>query len=475
MKHKEKPKRSIARQLRNMLLCVFAPLISMLIVSVAVSGAINLHFEEITLSVTEAAEFGNGFKDNMNSRAYAYVINPGAHNLPVAELRSAREITGRLFDATKDYTGRAKLNKINNLLGSLEADIYKLGELTTYDGRMGTLESGIYPTTGAIESTIYEYIYTETSYMAKMQSVYSVRINRLIVSMIVISVILIVCLMIYAMRCSRNITDPISSLCGDVKRIGGGDFSVRTADVQSLEISMLSDGIEMMERRILSLMERVKEEQASLYAKELQLLQAQINPHFLYNTLDTIVWLAEAKKTSEVVDMVKSLSTFFRTTLSKGCDIVTVRDVIEHVKSYLEIQQVRYSDVMSYSIDIDESLYGCAVPKLTLQPLVENALYHGIKNKRGGGHIGISGRIDGELLILTVSDTGAGMTPERLDELRASLDDVQSVGFGVKNVSERIKLYFGREYGLEFESVDGGGTTVDVVLPKQKYSTTIEK
>ncbi|KPV47456.1 histidine kinase, partial [Kouleothrix aurantiaca] len=192
------------------------------------------------------------------------------------------------------------------------------------------------------------------------------------------------------------------------------------------------------------------EEHENLKKAELRALQAQINPHFLYNTLDTIIWMAEARRMDQVVELVRVLSRFFRITLSKGKDWITMRDEIEHVESYLAIQKMRYRDILDYRIDIPADMRDGQMLKLTLQPLVENALYHGIKNKRSGGTITVRGsRLPGDLLQIQVEDNGAGITPERLDEIRALLASdtgdtvVGEGGYGISNVKQRIKLYYG--------------------------------
>ena len=196
-------------------------------------------------------------------------------------------------------------------------------------------------------------------------------------------------------------------------------------------------------------------------------LQNQINPHFLYNTMDTIIWLIEAEKTEEAVEMVSNLSAFFRHSLSRGQDVITLREE-EHVCSYLQIQQVRYKDIMRYTVNIAPELKDVLIPKLTLQPLVENALYHGIKQKRGLGHIYVMGRGEGEDILLQVTDDGVGMSPERLEELRSALERGERVGFGLSTVHERMRLFFGAPYGLSISSQPGVGTTVSVRIPRRK-------
>ena len=213
----------------------------------------------------------------------------------------------------------------------------------------------------------------------------------------------------------------------------------------------------------------MKTEQIRLRKAEFELLQSQINPHFLYNTLDAIVWLAEAGEQKKVVSMVGSLSDFFRISLNQGQDILDVKEELQHVRSYLEIQQMRYQDILQYEICVPEELNHCQIPKITLQPLVENALYHGIKNKRGKGMIRIEGELDGEDCILLITDNGKGMTPERLEQVRKGIRNrkVRETDiYGLYNVNERIRLNFGENYGITITSTYGEGTCVTVRLPQ---------
>ena len=281
-----------------------------------------------------------------------------------------------------------------------------------------------------------------------------------------VSVIAIFIAVYMTAKANRSVTVPIRELCDMTEKVAGGDFSVRTKEVESDEIAVLSRSFNDMTKQIGWLVEDIKRQQENLHMTETRLLQAQINPHFLYNTLDAIVWLAEAHKTEEVVHMVTALSSFFRTTLSKGKDFITVQEEKSHIQSYLEIQQFRYQDILDYEIDIEEELYEFVLPKLTLQPLVENALYHGIKNKRGKGMIRIRGKKSGDDMIFKVTDDGKGMTEEELRELKENVQRVKQDNninsFGLTNVNQRIRHYYGSGYGLEFESRQNEGTEVTV-------------
>lgn len=215
-----------------------------------------------------------------------------------------------------------------------------------------------------------------------------------------------------------------------------------------------------------SLMEQNVEEQRQKRKSELKALQAQINPHFLYNTLDSIIWMAEWGKTNEVVLMTSSLAKLLRQSISNQNELVRVEEEVEYTRSYLTIQKMRYKDKLEYEILVDQEVQGKKIPKLVLQPLVENAIYHGIKYKEGKGVVCIEGFKAGTHMVLKVTDDGNGMTKEQLSKIFEKREtDTRRNGVGVLNVHERIQLYYGKEYGLKFSSEEGLGTTVEVYVP----------
>lgn len=233
---------------------------------------------------------------------------------------------------------------------------------------------------------------------------------------------------------------------------------------------MLSEQYDQMIIRIDELITHIREEQERQRKTELKLLQSQLNPHFLYNTLDTIVWLAEGKRHREVVEMITALSSFLRIGLNKGNDFISIKEEAEHVRSYLQIQHFRYEDIMDYELDFDEEIKSYTTLKLTLQPIVENALYHGIKNKREKGFLKIKGWEKNNTIYMQVKDNGIGMKTEELRKMqrlvRMGGDEIDArEGFGIANVAERIRLNYGAEYGLTIESEYGVGTLVTVKIP----------
>ena len=222
-----------------------------------------------------------------------------------------------------------------------------------------------------------------------------------------------------------------------------------------------------MTKEIGELVQEIKKEQSNLRLTEMKLLQEQITPHFLYNTLDTIIWLAEENKTKDVVSMVTALSDFFRTGLNEGRDIIQIKDEVEHIDSYLQIQGVRYQDILEYEIDIDDNIKDYQIPKLTLQPLVENALYHGIKNKRGGGKIIVEGKLVEDDIVIRVIDNGKGMTQEKCNEVVNNLmnrDIEKNKGYGLSNVYKRIKYYYGEDSRMDIISSEEKGTEVAISI-----------
>ena len=264
---------------------------------------------------------------------------------------------------------------------------------------------------------------------------------------------------------SRSLMNPIEKLLKMSNRISEGDFSSRTELSASAEFNNLASGMNKMSEKIELLLEQSIEEQKQLQIMEQKILQEQIKPHFLYNTLDAIIWAAEADKMTDVITLVASLSTFFRISLSHGIDYIPVHDEIEHVRNYLVIQQIRYSDVLTYEINVDKDIRDKKILKLLLQPLVENSLYHGIKNTRERGKITVSVSKEGEKLRFTVADNGIGMTEEMLEELMNDINHGKGEkGYGLYNVNRRLKLFYGLTEGIEISSQYRKGTEVSFAV-----------
>ncbi|MDO5422369.1 MAG: sensor histidine kinase [Eubacteriales bacterium] len=456
-------------RLRKLVLFFFVPVLVMVLATFLLLISYVSKYSEVLHNVTTASEFNQDFKDDIDLKMYYYVVQSHySEGLPVEEVQSAQELARSLLETTTDKESWKAINGVLNLCLNLEEKIYQIEETDNYDDRVLQLENNIYILTKLIQEYMYNYLYYEAARLDDLQT--EMQKNLYVeVSLIVVLMVLLMVGMIYrSLKFGRSITKPISDLCQRVQAIGNGDLTARMpVQAQEYEIQTLNDGVENMVGRLNQLIEQNRQEQISLRNAELALLQAQISPHFLYNTLDAIVWLIEMEKNEQAVEMVTSLSSFFRTSLSNGRDVITLREEEQHVRSYLEIQHVRYRDILAYQIYIAPEFGQYEIPKLTLQPLVENALYHGIKQKRGEGHIFIAGSEKDGDIFLSVEDDGAGMTPERLEQVRESIAHGHQVGFGLTTVHERLELLFGAPYGLTVDSRVGVGTRVCVRIPKR--------
>lgn len=466
---KRNAKITMQNKLWKMILIVALPLVIVIIAIAFIAIWYALQYHAILNNVTMASDFNQNFKDDIDLKMYYYVIDSQySEGLPIKEVKFAETIARDLIDTTTENDSLRAISSVLNLCRNLEEKIRLIAETDEYDSRMDQLENNIYILTDLIQKYMYIYLYYEAAHLSSLQTTMLTNMIVLVSIVVVLSLILLYFLLNYSKKLSHRIVDPIDKICRRLKDIGKGSLLVCEpvqADVE--EVQLLSDGIERMVGRLKLQIDKNAEQEKQRRRTELALLQAQINPHFLYNTLDTIIWLIESGKIEEAVKMVTSLSNFFRFSLSRGKNVITLAEEEQHIRSYLEIQQMRYRDLMEYEIDISDQLKNYILPKLTLQPLVENALYHGIKTKRRKGLISVSGRLQNDNLILEVADDGIGMSKERLNAVRISLENGKPEGFGLRTVHQRIQILFGAEYGLTVESEPNAGTRVIVMLPMQ--------
>jgi two-component system sensor histidine kinase YesM len=392
---------------------------------------ISERYNEMLNSVVVASEFSLDFKDDFDYETYLLIVGNVKYensNIPTL-LSEAGTVVEGLKEITDDSANKKRLSSAEKYLTNLGNYIDRINSNLEYGDRyeknMLIWENDVQIVTALFKETINEYIYYENKQIQREQA-----INRqLYLNTVKITVgifgFIIVAIIVVSIVGPLWITKPIK--------------------------------------------EQVTKEQKLLRKAEFDLLQAQINPHFLYNTLDAIVWSAEAGNQKQVVNMVGCLSDFFRLSLNNGREIVSIGDELSHVRSYLAIQQIRYQDILKYEVEVPKELFKYEIPKITIQPIIENAIYHGIKNKRGGGKITVTGEESGDNLIISISDDGIGMDPDKLLEVKNALTGNSTkteAVYGLYNVNERIKLNFGEEYGLTVESVFDSGTTVTIKLPK---------
>ncbi len=292
-------------------------------------------------------------------------------------------------------------------------------------------------------------------------------IGNYILYLLVFGVLFVMSISAFA---SAKISQPIKKLEKSMKMVEQGKFDINIDIKGETEVAQLSKAFKLMVARIKQLMSQIVLEQEAKRISELNALQAQINPHFLYNTLDSVVWMAENGKSDDVITMTVALARLFRISISRGRNIISVRQELEHAKNYLVIQSIRYKNKFKYEIKAQEEALKCSTIKLILQPIIENSIYHGIEYMPDQGFIKISVSIKDGKLLYVISDNGLGMDKQTLDSLLSgNVKSKNGSGVGVKNVHERIQLYYGKEYGLQIESELEVGTTVYIWLPLNRY------
>lgn len=472
---------SLNKRINILLAVCFVPLTIVAVYLLSLVLRFSDRYDAIVANITQANVYNISFKEDVDYTMYVIVANSERASelvdteLPDRLITQARGAFQELLEkADGDYT-KGQLSRMLKSLDTLEgivAEIKQDAQISgMYDKNMERLDLDIRILTQLIQEQIQEYIYHEATNLEALREGVRADVARAVQISIVICAAVLAGALLLGRKITRHLTSGIQQLRTVTRKAGRGDFTVRAKLEESdEELAELGEGFNQMVERIGNLVEDIRVEQLNLRATEQKLLQAQINPHFLYNTLDTIVWLAEANQTEQVVMMVTALSDFFRTTLSKGRDYITVQEEESHIRSYLKIQQFRYQDILDYEIDIPEEMYRYQILKLTLQPLVENALYHGIKNKRGKGRIRVTGCLESGRLVFLVQDNGQGMTQERLAQVQREMsknqaDSKDPSGFGLFNVVQRIKLNYGAQYGIWISSIFMEGTEVRVEIP----------
>ena len=421
-----------------------------------------------------ASEFSLDFKKDFDYEIYLVIV--GNKTLKESDvdpmLRHAKNVVKGLENITESQDNRDRLQDIRKYLDSLQVYVARIDENMAegnlYEENMEIWENDVQIVTTLVRDEISQYTYYEIQGIQKSKDDYQKFYTWMLRFCLIALVGVVVAVGIMSYLIPLSITRPFKELSQVTDEIAKGNLSVHANVNTGVEATALSNSMNTMIDKINELLEQVTTEQIRLRKAEFELLQAQINPHFLYNTLDAIIWLAEAGEQKRVVGMVRNLSDFFRTSLNQGKDINSIKEEMLHVKSYLEIQHVRYQDILSYDIEVPEALYIYSIPKITIQPLVENALYHGIKNKRGMGHISIRGEAGEKDFTITVTDDGIGIDETRLRQVQSGIQNKVLTGkdfYGLYNVCERIRLNFGEEYGIFIESVYGEGTSVRVILP----------
>ncbi|MDE6364518.1 MAG: sensor histidine kinase [Lachnospiraceae bacterium] len=488
----EKIKYPLKNKLIVLVLVAMVPILYVAIYLILALVNYSRAYDQIVNSMLVANAYNINFKEEMDESLYKLVVSnitfgtieeDGTLKNPYKLIDELRTESNNLLGMTTDRESRVWLQSLLRNLDTLKdrVDDIKANQEAEaqYEQNIDMLYSDIYILTELIQDDIQYYIYYQTKSIEQLKIQLNKEVERVIIISILLGGCIVAAVILITSAILNSITKPIQELCGITSRIAEGNFSDRVRVRTEDELEALSDSVNDMSENLEVMVNQIKEDERKMRHAELRLLQEQINPHFLYNTLDTIVWLIEGDDPDKAVDVVVALSEFFRLVLSKGKETISIREEAEHIRGYLDIQQARYQDILDYEIAILPELYAYKILKLTLQPLVENSLYHGIKYKRAKGKIWVTGVLqrgsspEKDTILLCVQDNGIGMDADEVERLQSEIAKPckeTERGFGLANVNERIRMNYGMEYGMTIESEKGVGTKVSIVIPAVRLS-----
>jgi two-component system sensor histidine kinase YesM len=468
---------SIRKKLKASYAIIIAVMLVIPITTIASSLIQSARYDHMILNVSKTNRINQIVKTEIANELWDVVAGSKKFD-DAGTYATIKEITDGLAEIkeTTEVKGNRQL---------LEVAGRAMETLTSYVDRLRFQEQFRYPVSdnekileeirgvsALVSDILQDFIVLEIESAARTNE----SIKIMVWTLVLLQIMTVVCVTLFAAfaqrSVSRSINSPIKRLETLSTRIASGDLDARATSPQVEELDNLTENLNSMAAKIKDLIQANIREQQNLQKSEMKALQAQITPHFLYNTLDTIIWLAETNDSESVIAITRALSNFFRVSLSRGNDWITVAEEISHVQSYLTIQRIRYRDILDYTIEADPEIEGRPMLKLLLQPLVENALYHGIKNKRARGSLCVRAWKDDGFLAFSVQDDGIGMTAERLADIRAKIEGESDKGalgdvYGLYNVTRRLRLYYNGEAELRIESAYGEGTVVTFRVPEE--------
>lgn len=436
-------------------------------------------YDAIIANITTANSIGGNVKADIDTEMWRIVAGKVAFTdgRQYDIINDVNTKVRQMIENTDSPRARIKLEGILRTMLTLTYEVNQMGRQIAAGSTTAENEKALENirfVSGVVEEVVQDYALFEVQRTGTQYQQIRDGFTRWEILYFVLMFAAIVFSVLAAWGISRGIYLPIKKLHDMTSTVTANDLQALVTHGNVDEITELGLSFNIMVGRIRELLDAKVKEQENLKKAELRALQAQINPHFLYNTLDTIIWMTESKKTDQVIEIVRALSSFFRISLSKGRDWITIGEEIERTRNYLTIQKMRYRDILDYRVEMADRVADNTVLKLILQPLVENALYHGIKNKRQGGTIVVRAQPwrDSEVL-LQVEDNGIGFTPEKLGQLQAELADHSGEirlesGYGIGNVNRRIRLYYGEPYGVSIKSEYQAGTCISIVIPARR-------
>ena len=450
-------------------------------------------YADITNNVVQANKYVQDFKERVDYTMYLSVIK----NKTIDEMQVGKVTVNGILTVNPyqyitelenvcDELGKSatvesnceQIRRLKNTLGSLRNCVEELekciNDRNSYDENMQYLDNNIYVLTSLVQSGIENYIYVETTNFENVKAQLNKKNKQDIWIAVITAIIAVAVSTVLSIRAAQSVTGPIKNLCAMTSKVAEGDFTAKSKKVESQdEIAVLVRNFNDMTKEIGSLVDDMKKNHEMLRMIEMKLLQAQINPHFLYNSLSLINWKAIEYEQEDISEITLALSNYYRTSLNKGKNILSFEQELSNMQSYLKIQQIMHDNSFDVVINVSEEVMPCESLNLILQPLVENAIDHGIDlltDRKGVITVEAKMQTDEEgkkLVCVTVSDNGVGMDKETAQNFLT----VQSKGYGARNVNDRIRLYYGESYHLEVQSMPDEGTTITIKFPAKPYNT----
>ena len=469
---KVKKQMGLKKKMNRLLFSTMIPMACLLVILLLIFWQYAGQYNKLSENLAVSSKFNLSFKDELDLEMYYLAIgSKEASELDdvVGQVEDAQEIMEKLRKNTYHASGVKCLNSLDAYLDNLKKRMLQLMEIKEYDKRMEFMDSNIRIITGLIMQEMQNYIYNESMYLVKVETNLTHRVKILISGMAVLLLATLGILMRRSFRLTGGIIQPVTEMRDKVKKVGKGNFDVLPVSAEIIEIEELDQGINKMAHRISGLLENVRQEKEMQHLTELQLIQAQVNPHFLYNTLDSLYWQAMEQDNEEIAESILALSQLFRLVLSQGKREVTVGQETELVSRYLQIQQMRFSRRLQYEVTVEDAVKQEKIPKLILQPFVENAIVHGFENVSTCCKVTVTAAQRKNRMHFEITDTGIGMSQSQIDEIWEEEPDAyrkQRIGrYAIKNIRERLERRYKEDFILEIKSEVGKGTTVILELP----------